>query len=172
MKSPPAIWLPQSVWFVLVQEANRMAPLETGGLLTGYATDDGELVITGAVGPGPNAIHERYRFVPDYDFHECELARLYSESGRRLQYLGDWHTHPGGGATLSDTDRTALKNIAQATEARNPRPVMLILAPGPEWQAGAWRGAVGRRKWFRRQLTTWPLELRWYEVGNVGDKSW
>src|SRR5205823_8721378 len=68
------------------------------------------LVVTSAVGPGPGAVHERARFVPDHEYHYGELARLYADSVRRLQYLRDWHTHPDG--DRSEEHTSELQSLA------------------------------------------------------------
>lgn len=42
-----------------------LPPWETGGMLMGYVADNGDYVVTQLIGPGPNAKHSRYRFLPD-----------------------------------------------------------------------------------------------------------
>src|SRR3989442_1461190 len=102
MRRPPKqlglAWIAKTVLQTMVVEARRRAPNETGGVLLGYWADAGrQVVITDAVGPGPQAAHRRTSFEPDHEFQEAEIRRLYRGSGRRLAYLGDWHTHPRGG---------------------------------------------------------------------------
>lgn len=139
MKLTKVLWLPREVLSSLVEEANRAAPKETGGVLLGYiAQDGGQPVVTHAVGPGPKAVHKQSRFVPDHEYQVAEIDRLYKGSNFQLQYLGDWHTHPGDAAYLSARDRATLKQIALCPEARIKQPIMLILAYGPEWEAAAW----------------------------------
>lgn len=45
-----------------------------------------------------------------------------------IEYLGDWHTHPGGRARPSHLDKKTLGDIAAFDAARQPNPVMLIVA--------------------------------------------
>lgn len=164
VRLPQALWLARQVLSALVEEASRAAPAETGGVLLGYrAAPDGEPVATHAVGPGPGAIHERHRFVPDHEYQLAEIARLYEESGRRLDYLGDWHTHPGGAAYLSQSDRATLRRIAAARAARASRAVMLILAPGPDWEPSAWLGRLSGVCCPR--LVALPLRVHVFHVG-------
>jgi integrative and conjugative element protein (TIGR02256 family) len=147
---PPRLWLSNEVSSALKLEAARRAPWETGGVLLGYWSPVGdEPVVTSYIGPGPNAVHQRYRFLPDHCFHLTEIARQYEASGRRLTYLGDWHTHPGGGGGLSELDSKTLLQIARKPAARAPRPLMVVLAPGPCWSIHAWRGEL---------LKTWRLK--------------
>ena len=132
-------WIATSVLDALSSEATVAAPLETGGVLLGYWSESPVApVITHRIGPGPSAVHETHRFVPDHRFQELEVARLYRESSGQLQYLGDWHTHPNNAGYLSRKDRRTLRRIARSPEARATRPLMLILAYGPEWHPVVW----------------------------------
>ena len=109
----PRIWLPVELLSEMSAEADRLAPLETGGVLLGYwGGTTAEPVVTHVLGPGPDAMHSRNQFTPDQEYHIAEIARLYADSGRRLHYLGDWHTHPGGAPALSKRDLKTLRRIA------------------------------------------------------------
>ena len=135
----------------MLAEAASRYPLETGGVLMGYWTENyKEVVVTAVTGPGPKAIHKTTSFAPDADFHETEISRLYNESGRVHTYLGDWHTHPNGTCYLSRKDRATLKRISRYKAARAPAPIMAILAGSSDWEFGLWcyfrRGIVS--PWF------------------------
>lgn len=135
-------WIPRSALLDMMHEADRVTPDETGGILIGYWVSPGpELVITTAVGPGLLAIHERRRFVPDGAYHEQAVCQQYEASGRMDVYLGDWHTHPGGEARLSGTDRRTLAAIAHHADARLAHPIMAILNGGTDerWHLSLWR---------------------------------
>lgn len=132
-------WIMSSVLSSLCDEADSTAPRETGGIVLGYWSEStAEPVITQAIGPGPHAVHEHDRFVPDYAFHESEVARLHLQSNYSLQYLGDWHSHPGSAGYLSSRDHATLCRIATSRKAKAPHPLMLILAYGPKWEPVAW----------------------------------
>lgn len=131
----------------MVAEADRAYPNETGGVLVGYWARLGrEVIITHAVGPGPNAVHVPKRFVPDAEYQEREIARLYSWSGRRQTYLGDWHTHPNTVmGKLSRQDRRTLRQIVCDPAARAPFALMCILAGRPDaWNYHVWSGHIAR----------------------------
>lgn len=132
-------WLARGALNEMLREAESRDPLETGGVLLGYWTvDDSHVVITHATGPGPDARHGRTTFRPDTSFQERVVAEIYAGSGRRVTYLGDWHTHPGGSVELSAVDKRTLHGIAKAPEARTEKPIMAVLAGGKEWYLALW----------------------------------
>jgi integrative and conjugative element protein (TIGR02256 family) len=99
-----------------------------------------DVVITDAIGPGPKAVHYPMGFLPDAEYHEKEVARIYERAERISTYLGDWHTHPCGSTRLSRRDRRTMKRIACSAEARCPKPLMAVFAGGKrEWKTDVWR---------------------------------
>ncbi len=163
MKLPRTIWLRRSLLLSLIDEAQGAAPSETGGMLLGY---DGraEPVVMNVIGPGPRAIHESCRFVPDHEYQVARIEQLYNDSNRRLQYLGDWHTHPKVRAFLSEQDRITMKLIASCKEARCAQPIMLVMGQERDWRPALWIGAlVPSGMLLRRRLVTRRLQLRVYE---------
>ena len=154
------LWIGRDVMALLEAEAIGRAPCETGGVLLGYWPGNGrDCVVTHVTGPGPNAIHCETRFAPDHEYQIAEIERLYQQSGRRLYYLGDWHSHPGGGGELSKQDRRTLRTIARSRTARASRPVMVILCGGPQWHACAWRHLPGQ-SWLWSRAVVHPLAVR------------
>lgn len=126
---PGRLWLAEDALAAMLAEARRTEPLESGGVLLGWQDPAGsELVVAHALGPGPDAIHRRTKFSPDTDWQRAEIAAAYEASGRRVSYLGDWHSHPGGGELPSRRDEKTARRISRSRSARAPRPVMLILA--------------------------------------------
>lgn len=152
------VWLSRDGLNMMTAEASAKAPNETGGVLLGfwYRNDP---VVTHVIGPGPKATHLRDAFRPDYGYHESEVARLYEISQRTLHYLGDWHTHPGAAAYLSERDKCAIRRIARTRAARAPRPLMLIFGWGPEWEPKVWQGVLVGLIPGCRRLETHPLML-------------
>lgn len=161
------LWVARAALDAMTREADRVSPSETGGVLMGYWTQSptgdvgGEGAVAAVIGPGPRAVHRKWAFVPDHEYQEAEIERIYEACGRRWTYLGDWHTHPDGPALLSNRDRTTLRRIATAEDARAPHPVMVLLAGGRPWRPCAWAAHVGpSRLWRPRALVTRPLHLR------------
>lgn len=105
-------------------------PLETGGILLGYRRliiNVDHWVITAVTGPGPNAKHHRFRFIPDDDYHRKKAVNHFESQGGSEYYLGDWHTHPDGSPDSSWTDRKTLYKNARRAKHTNYRSLMLII---------------------------------------------
>lgn len=145
--------MPPAVVGDLLSEAWRAWPNETGGVLLGISGARGS-VVRAVIGPGPAAEHARMSFLPDTDWQRAEVARLWT-TAPELEYLGDWHTHPGGSPGLSALDRKTLRSIAEYPDARQPRPVMLVLALSDD-------GGVRSRaeRWARDRSEGVRIEVR------------
>jgi len=145
------VWLAPAALDDMLDEANRRAPLETGGMLLGYVSPGGDpeqVMVEAVLGPGPAARHAKNRFDPDAGWQERELAGRYEKSGRITTYLGDWHTHPDGVALPSRRDEKTAQAISREKSARLPLPFILILASDGDAEldddADATRDADGR----------------------------
>ena len=114
----PKVWCAHAVLQSFWALAAERSPLETGGCLAGYyAKDTDDVVITHVIGPGPAATHQSTTFLADRDYHDEMLAVLWETSKRRIRYVGDWHTHPGGSPQLSLLDRAFMKHAARDQDA-------------------------------------------------------
>jgi integrative and conjugative element protein (TIGR02256 family) len=152
-------WFSKRLIKTLISEANRKFPLETGGILIGYIVKN-ESWIMNVIGPGPKAIHETHSFIPDYDYHDTQIAKQYTKSHFQWKYLGDWHSHPRQKEpNLSSKDRETLTRIAQFKEARIQSPHMLILhGEKYEWEFAVWQ--FRKRRLFRSKIT--PITFKQY----------
>ncbi|UPU34496.1 Mov34/MPN/PAD-1 family protein [Geomonas paludis] len=145
------VWLPKRLVEGLILEAEKKAPLETGGVLAGYRSEDNSnIVVTTFVGPGPRAVHKRESFTPDEDYDKDQINKIFDKSHGTVTYLGDWHTHPGAKAYLSGLDKVALQNIGNLRETHVQVPLMLILGGTSEaWTPAAWAMVKSsRRLWW------------------------
>lgn len=145
-------WLTRTAEKVIRSEAARHPDQETGGVLLGYFSPEGSVVVADATGPGPDASRSCDSFHPDIAWQRQEVAVRYAESGRINTYLGDWHTHPNGVLVLSPTDRRTLRRISQTATARVPQALMAILAPD---------AAGGLAVWQHRGRLRPPRRLHW-----------
>jgi integrative and conjugative element protein (TIGR02256 family) len=119
----------ESAFAAMASEVSISGSNETGGILLGYWMAPYEhAVITRIIGPGPRAIHSKSEFVPDSEWQERQVARIYEGSSRVVTYLGDWHDHVNHGPKPSPIDHLAAKSIADFEAARCPVPLMLILS--------------------------------------------
>ena len=129
------LWINSSTLRKLQILAERDFPVETGGVLVGYFADNGEVVVKDVVGPGPNAKHRRFSFVPDHAWQCQRLDEIYQSSAGIAVYLGDWHTHPDGCPKMSWADKRTLHRIASYSQARTSVPIMVIGGGGPhDWK--------------------------------------
>lgn len=94
------------------------------------------------------ARHGLRSFEPDVRWQQREGERIYRESGRRVAYIGDWHTHPFAAPTPSAQDRGAARLIAGEASFRSPTPLSAIVGSrwrdqirgtGPELAVFVWR---------------------------------
>lgn len=137
LKNEPTVWLSYKLFLEIFQQDFAHCPNETGGILMGRKTKSCFL-ISHIIGPGPKAIHNKSSFIPDNDYHTKEIENIHRETSGMIEYLGDWHTHPGEEAYLSRRDKTTLKTIAEYEPARLPEPLMMILGTYP-FELKCWR---------------------------------
>ncbi|MHA7146475.1 Mov34/MPN/PAD-1 family protein [Arthrobacter sp. TmT3-37] len=158
MRTPlTTAWLGKGILERLFHEAAEFAPLETGGVLLGWRSP-GHICVTRIVGPGPGARHHKMSFDPDTKWQAEQIAQLYADSGRRLSYLGDWHTHPGATPNPSARDRQTLRTIARHPPARCPQPLMVIIGQphSDQWEASG--HSVTRDRFLKTlKVTSLPL---------------
>jgi integrative and conjugative element protein (TIGR02256 family) len=125
-------------------EADRGLPSETGGVLVGYRTGSGEVVVTGATGPGPRSFRTRSRFRRDGDHAQTEVDRLHQVSGGRDDYVGEWHSHPEPvGPSGIDVGSMAWIGANAAYQTEEPLLVILQRASRSTWRPLAYRWSGG-----------------------------
>jgi integrative and conjugative element protein (TIGR02256 family) len=123
-------WVDKEALDNLHAEAAKWRFRETGGALLGWSEGD-QFVVAKVLGPGPKARHGCRFFEPDATWQQGEGERIYRESGRRVAYIGEWHTHPLGAPTPSELDRETAQMIAEEPDFRSPRPLSAIV--GRRW---------------------------------------
>jgi integrative and conjugative element protein (TIGR02256 family) len=122
-----SVWIDERARAVIETEAVSRARAETGGALFGFGSDY-ELVVVCAYGPGPRAKHRRHSFEPHPATTDALMRAVRNSSERRYRYLGSWHSHPGGAPRPSGTDVLTTEYVANESEVRLPRPLVMIQA--------------------------------------------
>ena len=126
---------------VIAAESKNARGVETGGPLVGYALPDAILVVTNATGPGPRAKRERYGVLIDGRHAQDFCDRIHLESQGRIDYVGDWHKHPGISLRPSEQDALAMKAMAEFEFSPTKYPISLIYrAWPPDWRVYIWDG--------------------------------
>lgn len=156
----PRIWLSQGAVDLMVDEASRTFPLETGGLLLGYRSTDDQVVVTEVTLPGPLAKHARSSFTPDQKHDVDRVALRYRESAGQTTYLGDWHSHASSPPYLSARDEKVLRRIGRWDRAQVSNPVMVIVGSLPDAALVAWEWTGCERRWWGVRDFVRQVELR------------
>lgn len=121
------VQIPRTLFDAIFTAAGQAKPREAGGVLMGnHVGSAGSRRVTELVDGGPDASATRTSFNPDQQFQQSEVDKLFAKHDGNIEYLGDWHSHPGGVPYPSATDRGALKRIRAALDARCAEPIMLI----------------------------------------------
>jgi integrative and conjugative element protein (TIGR02256 family) len=124
-----------SVIELIAAEARRSRDgNETGGALFGFdASIHGPPLISHALGPGPQAIREPKRFVRDLGYTRRSAETIHQES--TAQWIGEWHTHPGGQPEPSDADIVSYQRHLHDPELGFDVLISCIVVPtDPEWR--------------------------------------
>jgi integrative and conjugative element protein (TIGR02256 family) len=127
----------------VIRTESRKAPrIETGGPLVGYIAEKGALIVTDAAGPGPRAKLERYSVTIDGRHAQKFCDKCHAGSDGRIDYVGDWHKHPGLSLRPSTHDVSAIKTMAEFEHSPTKHPISLIYRSWPRsWQVYVWDGS-------------------------------
>jgi integrative and conjugative element protein (TIGR02256 family) len=149
------VWISRRALSAIFEAAKGKAPLETGGMLLGYVSEDClALMVTDTIGAGPAAIHKRHGFEPDAAWQQHRLSEVYHRSGRITTYLGDWHSHPEGSSVPSREDTRTARRIARHEGSRTTNPLTMIVGANSERKEMA-----TCYRYQRRKLRPVPLRL-------------
>lgn len=110
---------------------------ESGGILLGYRRGK-HLHIVAATTPQPGDQRMRFRFSRRDQYHQKVAMRQWDMSDKRMDYIGEWHTHPETEPTPSSLDMSEWEKICCARKIS-----MVFLIVG--WTGAFWLG-VGRRQ--------------------------
>ncbi|ABS61940.1 hypothetical protein Plav_0317 [Parvibaculum lavamentivorans DS-1] len=96
---------------------------EAGGQL--FAAIDADAVcIVEATGPRPTDKRGRYHYHPDRTAEKREIEDRYAAG---LHFVGDWHTHPQGMPSPSDTDLSNFQDMVTRSEHSLPGFILIVV---------------------------------------------
>jgi len=126
---PKEVLITQEAIDMMRSEAAGSGKVETGGILTGFRSDTGNIVVVKATGPGPGAVRTENWFEKDVAYCQEQLNESSRTLGPKGQYVGEWHYHPRGTNQPSGTDIQSLSGIAEQLNYSTDEPLMIILSP-------------------------------------------
>ncbi len=130
LKSGTSIVLDTEVLTLLQSYVQTGSRPEAGGILLGYRRGV-HLDVVAATVPAPQDVQSHWAFVRKDASHQQVAARWWEQSGGRVDYLGEWHTHPQTQPTPSSVDMREWGLL----ERRNPRPLLFLIVGTQAWFA-------------------------------------
>lgn len=95
---------------------------EIGGLLLGYRRGN-HLHITKSTFPGKKDVSQRYKFIRQDISHQLIAFSRWVRSGKKMGWIGEWHTHPETFPSPSLTDLSSWKSLVD----HNNQPMAFII---------------------------------------------
>lgn len=121
------LYLTPKAWEQIEKAVRKQPTIETGGIMMGFETGDGDWVIGYASEPGPQAVQTKNAVLFD-DSHLKKLARkVRLKSAGKLHYIGDWHSHTIRRLSPSRSDRETVFHKSTTKVYSSSSPVMLIV---------------------------------------------
>ena len=119
------VLLPQSLLNALFAVVKQHYPLEFGGIFTGCKFNNIYLIVD-------FAIPESFKSTGSNFTRETEdlnkyLKDIYDVSNGKIEYLGEWHSHPDGSTQFSAKDQQSMREIAEEAETKNEYPLLFII---------------------------------------------
>jgi integrative and conjugative element protein (TIGR02256 family) len=135
--SPESLLLSDELRAEMTRQARNHAPNETGGILVGRRT--GSVIEVLAVSDaGLKAISKPMRFERDGEYCQAYLERVAHELGPGVDYVGEWHSHPGSSAAPSSRDTMSFEEIAEDPDYLTRVPLLVIVAPSRDSDRVDW----------------------------------
>lgn len=131
------LYLTPRAWRQIEQAVRKQPMIETGGILMGYQTEDGNSIIAYASGPGPKAIQTKNAVQFDDPYLKRLAQQIKRQSAGRLSYIGDWHSHTVKRLTPSRNDRLTVYQKSSSNLYTSSSPLMLIVGLGKRDQLQA-----------------------------------
>jgi proteasome lid subunit RPN8/RPN11 len=128
----PDLKLRLTIENTVLETINHLAleyyPNEFGGCFIGsYIDNFQEVVISDIIIP-EKFKNSKMSFTPDHKDLSKKLEEINSIYEGKLEYLGDWHTHPNGSNMFSGSDFNSIKDVAYSTFVKIKNPILMIAA--------------------------------------------
>jgi integrative and conjugative element protein (TIGR02256 family) len=107
-----------SVLEVFEAEIAQFGVVETGGVLLGWYEEE-KVVVFKATSAGPNSTHENFYFQADSNYIDMIIDMEYANSNGKINYVGEWHTHPQLTPQPSSVDLNSLDEIVESSGKPN-----------------------------------------------------
>lgn len=103
---------------------------ETGGIITGAYNEslNDARIVSLKEGPKDSKAGNTW-YVRGVDGVQNFLRKIWLKE--KKYYLGEWHFHPFGSATPSNTDIEQMKKISKSSDANCSEPLLLIIGGDP-----------------------------------------
>lgn len=149
-------------------------PVETGGLLFGQRdAAAGVLWVNEVTGPPPDSVCSEQEFVCGTSGNKAFRDEKHRRGRGSLEFIGMWHTHPGGSAMPSLRDFTSMTALVLNDDPSLPKSLAVIVGGTPdEPQLGAYvfdradySAPFARFTFHDRTVRLRPPEVRRRNVG-------
>lgn len=102
--------IPDHILSLLKQHIQKKKDNESGGIILGEIDGDGEIFVKKISFPNIHDKSSRCYFERDKVVAKILIDYEFYNSGGKIVYLGEWHTHPEPIPTPSGTDISMIKN--------------------------------------------------------------
>ena len=124
-KEEHSVILPSYLIKNMYEVAKPHLPFEFGGILTGVKGKDQDLIIDFEVPTKYQQTNTGFTRHPD-NLNEY-LKDIYIQSNARIEYIGEWHTHPNATPDFSFKDFKSIDEIAKDRNSKTFSPLLIIL---------------------------------------------
>ncbi|WP_026968219.1 Mov34/MPN/PAD-1 family protein [Algoriphagus terrigena] len=101
-----------SLYEYLINELHENRPNETGGIFIGRVDKANKIIYIADILNAPSdSTKSPYMFTRGIEGLSEKVKQIRDKTGDMLEYVGEWHTHPTGSASLSGTDKHAISEI-------------------------------------------------------------
>jgi len=119
------VWISEHLLNQMYLLSMRHYPNEFGGILVGVQNDNDVIISDFEV---PNKFdNNKNQFTRHASKLNKYLHESYSKSNGKLEYLGEWHTHPNTNPNFSRNDEESMKELAEDPKVKTNHPALIIL---------------------------------------------